>query len=127
MTPIAIAVVEHAGCYLIGQRPEGKPLAGLWEFPGGKVEAGETAEEAAVRECREETGIAVEVVGEYPLQEFRYAHDEVQLRFFRCRVAAGAMETPGWPFIWGTRKALAEFEFPPGNEAILAVLLREND
>ena len=50
-TDIAIAVVEQAGAFLIGQRPAGAPLAGLWEFPGGKSEPGETPEAAATREC----------------------------------------------------------------------------
>jgi 8-oxo-dGTP diphosphatase len=52
-TPIAVAVVEHDDRVLIGQRPPGVVLGGLWEFPGGKIFEGESAEEAAVRECRE--------------------------------------------------------------------------
>ena len=56
-TPIAIAVVLHNDCVLIGVRPAGATLAGLWEFPGGKIEAGETPNEAAERECLEETGL----------------------------------------------------------------------
>ena len=57
-TLVAIAVVEHDGCFLVGVRPEGKPLAGFAEFPGGKVDHGETPEQAAIRECREESGLA---------------------------------------------------------------------
>src|SRR4029079_19393384 len=56
-TPIAIAIVEHSGSFLVGRRPEGAALAGLWEFPGGKIEPGETAEEAAGREWLVETGL----------------------------------------------------------------------
>src|SRR5437764_2006476 len=58
-TPIAVAVVEKDGHFLVGQRPEGVSLAGLWEFPGGKIEPGESPEAAAVRECLEETGVDV--------------------------------------------------------------------
>src|SRR5947209_7478611 len=65
-TQIAIAVVEQDGRFLVGRRPAGVPLAGLSEFPGGKIEPQETAEAAAVRECFEETGIVVEVTGRYP-------------------------------------------------------------
>ncbi|MBI3839784.1 MAG: NUDIX domain-containing protein, partial [Planctomycetia bacterium] len=58
---IAVAVVEGDGKFLIGQRETGVPLAGLWEFPGGKVEPGEPAENAAIRECLEETGWLVRI------------------------------------------------------------------
>lgn len=57
-TPIAIAVVQHADQFLIGQRPAGLVLSGYWEFPGGKIQLGETPEAAAVRECLEETGLS---------------------------------------------------------------------
>ena len=60
-TPIAVAVVEHDGRYLVGQRPAHVPLGGFWEFPGGKVERGETPEAAAIRECLEETGLTVHI------------------------------------------------------------------
>jgi mutator protein MutT len=55
---VAIAVLEHNGKFLVGVRPPGVPLAGLAEFPGGKIDLGETPEAAAIRECREETGLA---------------------------------------------------------------------
>src|SRR5438270_2656205 len=83
-TQIAIAVVEHEGCFLVGQRPPNVPLAGLWEFPGGKRQAGETAEAAAARECLEETGVPVEVGAEWAAVEHDYAHDHVELHFFHC-------------------------------------------
>src|SRR5881275_3042575 len=84
-TPIAIAVVEHDGRFLVGQRPAGVPLAGLWEFPGGKIEPGESPEAAAVRECLEETGIRVESLFRYPTIVHDYAHDRVELFFIACR------------------------------------------
>src|SRR5262249_13310601 len=61
-TLVAIAVVEHGERFLVGIRPEGKPLAGFAEFPGGKVNDGETPEAAAIRECDEESGLRIEVV-----------------------------------------------------------------
>ena len=57
----ACALVDADGRVLLAQRPQGKPMAGLWEFPGGKVDAGETPEEALVRELHEELGIEVEI------------------------------------------------------------------
>ncbi|MEW5893757.1 MAG: Nudix family hydrolase [Pseudomonadota bacterium] len=81
---VAAAVIERPdGSFLMACRPEGKAYAGWWEFPGGKVEAGETAREALVRELREELGIAV--TGAYPWLSrcYDYPHAQVDLRFFR--------------------------------------------
>ncbi len=119
---IAIAVVEHQGRFLIGRRPEGVALAGLWEFPGGKVEPGETAADAATRECREETGYAIQVVGEYPSVVQHYDHGSVHLRFFACR-PLDPTQPPRAPFVWVAREALADYEFPAGNRELLAILL----
>src|SRR6187401_2375597 len=99
MTDIAIAVVEQEGQFLIGQRPPGVALAGLWEFPGGKVEPGESPAEAARRECREETRLAIDVVGEYPPNVQTYDHAVVELRFFACR-PRDATQPPLAPFRW---------------------------
>ena len=124
-TDIAIAVVEHEGRFLIGQRPDGVALAGLWEFPGGKVEPGESPAVAAMRECAEETGLAIEVLGEYPAHTHAYEHDEVRLHFFRCR-AIGDEVAPRAPFIWVERERLRGYEFPRGNDGLLALLAIEN-
>ena len=85
-TPIAVAVVEHRGKYLIGRRPEGAALAGLWEFPGGKVEPGESPADAARRECLEETGLDVVVGAPYPEVVQQYDHDRVRSAFL-CLLA----------------------------------------
>jgi 8-oxo-dGTP diphosphatase len=116
--PIAIAVVEREGFFLVGKRPAGAPLAGLCEFPGGKVHASETPEAAAVRECLEETDLAVRIVGEYPVVRHDYEHDRVELHFFRCLpVDAGC--SPREPFRWVTVAELAELQFPEANRAVL--------
>lgn len=120
-TPIAIAVVEHEGRFLIGQRPENVPLAGLWEFPGGKVLPGETPEAAAIRECLEETGLAVTVIAFYPEHVQEYDHDRVALHFFSCAPRDPA-QTPRAPFCWVAREALRNYEFPSGNRGLLALL-----
>ncbi|HEX5105197.1 MAG TPA: (deoxy)nucleoside triphosphate pyrophosphohydrolase [Pirellulaceae bacterium] len=123
-TPIAIAVVEHEGRFLIGQRPAGVPLAGLWEFPGGKIQPGETPEAAAVRECLEETGLAVQPLFRYPDHEQHYDHGSVQLHFIACLPAASALPNPRPPFRWVNRQHLAEYHFPAGNRGILELLHR---
>jgi 8-oxo-dGTP diphosphatase len=120
---IAIAVVEHAGSFLIGRRPPGVPLAGLWEFPGGKMEPAETAREAAVRECREETGLAVEAEGTWLVQEEEYPHGRVRLHFIACRLARDETDSQREPFRWVPRHELATYEFPTGNRELLKLLL----
>lgn len=120
-TPIAVAVVEHDGKYLIGQRPDGVPLAGYWEFPGGKVEAPESPEEAAVRECREETGLEVVVVGEYPEALHQYDHDKLRLYFLSCRPIVSPPPTPAG-YRWVTGRELRDYAFPKANAALIAHL-----
>lgn len=120
-TPIAIAVVEHDDRFLIGQRPERVPLAGLWEFPGGKIEGAEAAEEAAARECEEEAGIRVEAVSRYPAHVQEYDHGRVELFFVACRIVDKS-QTPKAPFRWVARDELANYEFPVGNGRILKLL-----
>ena len=122
-TPIAIAVVEHDGRFLVGQRPEGVPLAGLWEFPGGKIMPGETPEAAAVRECLEETGLAVQPLARYPEHLQAYDHDRVRLHFIACRLTGNSLATPLPPFRWSSRDEMATLTFPSGNATLLGLLL----
>lgn len=120
-TLVAIAIVEQKSAVLVGRRPEGVPLAGLWEFPGGKVRAGETPAEAARRECLEETGLVVEVLEPYRVVRHRYDHGDVELHFFRCRVL-GTTE-PLDPFEWVARAALGTLKFPAANAEVIASLV----
>jgi mutator protein MutT len=122
-TLIAIAVVEHEDQFLIGQRPKGVPLAGLWEFPGGKIEPGETAEGAAVRECLEETGIAVEPLFRYPTHVLDYDHGCVELHFIACRPMSSTDPAAAGGFRWVSRGELARYEFPVGNRGLLNLLV----
>lgn len=121
-TPIAIAVVEYRGSYLAGRRPEGVPLAGLWEFPGGKLRPEETPEQAAVRECLEETGVEVDVVGRLLRVAHAYPHGELELHFLLCRPRSAAPQAQA-PFQWVGRQRLAELEFPEANRQVIQLLL----
>lgn len=123
-TAIAIAVVEQGDAFLVGQRPAGKPLAGCWEFPGGRVEPGESAAQAAVRECLEETGVAVQIVGKYPDGAHDYDHDRVYLSFFACQPISPAA-APRTPFRWVSRGELCHLQFPEANRGLLQLLSQE--
>ena len=119
---IAVAVVEHDGRFLIGRRPEGVALAGLWEFPGGKIQADETPQQAAARECLEETGLAVRVGAAYPQVLHRYDHGLLRLDFFAA-TPVDAGQQPAEPFRWVARKELGGYDFPPANEALVRQLV----
>jgi mutator protein MutT len=119
---IAIAVVEHNDRFLIGRRPEGGLLAGMWEFPGGKVRPGETPEQCAVRECREETGLAVTVVGSFPDCVHEYDYGTVHLHFLHCTPQNLTSAVPRAPFCWVFRSDLPHFEFPAANSEVLRLL-----
>jgi mutator protein MutT len=119
-TDIAIAVVEDNDCFLVGKRPAGVPLAGLWEFPGGKVHEGETTEHAAARECREETGQLVRVIGELTNIRHDYGYGALHLYFFDCRVERRS-ELLGL-FRWVSRAELAQLKFPPANRRVIELL-----
>jgi len=88
-TPVDVAVgvlIDPAGRFLLTSRPEGKVYAGYWEFPGGKLEAGETVEAALRRELEEELGICIEAAHAWKIELMDYAHARVRLHF--CKVFA---------------------------------------
>ena len=84
---VAAAVLRHEGRILLTRRMKGAHLAGLWEFPGGKVEPGEDPEATVVRECREECAIEVEVLDIVEVAHHAYEEKEVLLLFYECRFA----------------------------------------
>ncbi len=94
--PVEVAVgvlVREDGAVLLARRPESKVYAGYWEFPGGKVERGETAHDALVRELAEELGIQVQQAYRWITQEFTYPHATVRLNFFRVTAWSGEVRT----------------------------------
>jgi mutator protein MutT len=121
--PIAVAVVEHEGRVLIGQRPAGTALAGLWEFPGGKIRAGERAEEAAERECLEETGLAIRILATCSEVEHEYEHGRVRIRFLAATPIDPGRE-PAAPFRWVAIPHLTGYEFPPANRDVIQRMVR---
>ncbi len=125
MSPIRVAagLVFHQGRLLIAQRPPGGHLAGLWEFPGGKLESGETWEGCLRRELREELGILVEVGELFEDVTHAYPAKTVHLRFFRCSWRDGEVQALGCAdFHWATREDLQRYPFPPADTRLLARL-----
>ncbi len=117
---VGIGLIVSDGRYLIRRRPPlpGSPMPGLWEFPGGKCEAGELPEDAVVRECREETGLAVAVLGLRQSRVYHYPHGLVELNYFDC-VPESPEAAPDGGFVWVAPRDLLELEFPPANAPIL--------
>lgn len=102
VTEVAVGVLLHAdGRFLLAQRPEGKPYAGYWEFPGGKLEAGETVEAALARELEEELGIAIDGSESWRVLEHDYPHAYVRLYFRKIRSWRGELVgREGQAFTW---------------------------
>jgi 8-oxo-dGTP diphosphatase len=119
---IAVAVVRNHRQFLVGLRPAGASLAGYWEFPGGKIQVGETPEQAAVRECLEETGLPVRAAGRYPDATHEYSHATVHLHFIACTPFDILHCLPA-RFRWVTPEELPRYEFPPANAALIEHLV----
>jgi 8-oxo-dGTP diphosphatase len=121
---VAAAVIhDAAGRFLLAQRPPGKAFEGYWEFPGGKVEAGESAADAMRRELHEELGIEVDAVCPWLTRDFEYPHASVRLRFFRIYQWRGEPHgREGQCFAWQTAGALNVAPILPANGPILRAL-----
>jgi len=118
---VAAAVVIRDGCVLLTRRTEGQHLAGLWEFPGGKLEDGESPEEALVRECREECGIEVEVAEILDVTHHRYPEKDVLLLFYRCELRTGEVRhLQVADHAWVAPPDLDRYPLPPADERVVA-------
>lgn len=121
---VVAAVIERAGRILIARRHGGSHLGGLWEFPGGKRQPGETPEAALVREIREELDAAVTVGELLDDVEWTYPEKTVRLLFFRCALAGEPRAAEGQEIAWVAPADLDRYEFPPADEGLVARLRR---
>ena len=126
---VGIGLIKRDGCYLIRRRPPlpGSPMPGVWEFPGGKCEPGESPAEAAARECREETGLSVRVVALRQSRTHRYPHGLVELHYYDCEPDHDAAEPAAASgFAWVQAERLPDLTFPEANSPILRALADED-
>ncbi|MDX1964351.1 MAG: NUDIX domain-containing protein [Pirellulales bacterium] len=118
---VAIAVIVRQNCVLVGERPPHASFAGYAEFPGGKVEPGETPDVAAVRETEEESGLKVRVMRILDTAESPTPRGTLRLWFFLCELQ-DPDQHPAPPWHWVPRPLLAELKFPPANAPLLRFL-----
>ena len=122
----ACALIDADNRVLIARRPKGKAMAGLWEFPGGKVEAGETPEEAVIRELREELGVETQTACLAPLTFASYRYDGFHLLMplFVCRRFQGFPQPrEGQTLKWVRARHLRDYPMPPADEPLIPVLI----
>ena len=122
---VAVALIDPDGRILIAQRPEGKQLAGLWDFPGGKVEAGERPEQALIRELHEELGIDVKEACLAPFVFTSHAYEKFHLLMplYLCRRWSGTVVAKEHTALaWVKPDKLRDYPMPPADEPLIAWL-----
>ena len=120
---VVAAVIRRQGEILITQRGDDVHLARLWEFPGGKVERGESLKIALEREIREELGIGITVGEEFFTIEHEYPEKAVRLHFFECAIESGVPERLGVADLrWVEPGELTQFDFPPADAQLIEKL-----
>lgn len=124
MTTIVVtaAVIERKGRFLITRRLAGTHLAGLWEFPGGKCEPGETHAACLAREIEEELGVRATVGAEILSTTHTYPDRQVELHFLQCRVAGTPRPLAGQEMRWAAPAELQRFDFPPADAELIGRL-----
>jgi 8-oxo-dGTP diphosphatase len=121
----ACALVDADGRVLIAQRPEGKAMAGLWEFPGGKVEDGERPEQSLIRELKEELGIDVreDCLAPLTFASHRYADFHLLMPLYVCRRWEGTVTAREAPRLaWVKPNRLRDYPMPPADEPLISHL-----
>jgi 8-oxo-dGTP diphosphatase len=121
----AVALVDADGRVLLAQRPTGKPLAGLWEFPGGKVDPGETPETALIRELGEELGIdvAASCLAPFTFASYTYPDFHLLMPLYICRKWSGIPTArEGQRLAWVRPARLGDYPMPPADPPLVAML-----
>ncbi len=122
---VALALVDSDARVLVARRPEGKPMAGLWEFPGGKVADGETPEAALIREMGEELGIdtAASCLAPFTFASHDYDDFHLLMPLYVCRVWKGVVKPrEGQELKWVRPADLVDYPMPPADKPLVAML-----
>lgn len=125
MVEVVAALVCRGKEFLIAQRPQNKARGLLWEFVGGKVEPGETKEQALVRECVEELGVIVVPAGVYATVEHVYPDIAIRLTLFRATTKEEPIKKEHADLAWITPEEIDDYAFCPADEEILKKLKKE--
>jgi len=121
----AALIQDESGRYLITQRPQGTHLEGLWEFPGGKRDAGESLEACLQRELEEELGATFSIGERVETVEWSYPDRAVVIHFFRCRLESGTIAPrEDQAMEWVVPERLDAYAFPPADVELIRRLLR---
>jgi 8-oxo-dGTP diphosphatase len=120
---VTAAVVERDGHFLVARRQAGTHLEGLWEFPGGKCQPGETTRACLVREIREELGTGFVAGPEILTTSHEYPERVIELHFFRGTLTGEPRSILGQEIRWIAREDLASLEFPPADELLVQRLM----
>ena len=119
---VSAAVIERNGAFLLTRREEASHLGGLWEFPGGKVEHGESTEDALVREVREELGCGATVGRHLLTTRHTYADLHVELHFFEVALTGEPVPQMGQQMRWVHRSELASLSLPEADADLVSLL-----
>jgi mutator protein MutT len=119
---VTAAVCERDGAFLVTRRLEGTHLAGTWEFPGGKCDAGETLDGCLRREILEELAVSCDVGQEIFAVSHDYPDRRVELHFFACRLVGEPVALLGQEMRWVARADLTSLEFPPADDELIRLL-----
>ena len=118
------AVIEQDGKFLITKRLESSPMRHCWEFPGGKIEKGETIEACAIRECREEIDVLIEPIRRLRDVWYDYPHGKVFLHFVLCKIVSGEPRPVECREArWIEPHQFTDFEFPPADTGVIEELV----
>ena len=116
---VVAAVIENEGAFLVTRRLEGTHLAGLWEFPGGKIASGESLADGLRREIREELDADVDVDALVYETRHDYPEQSISLHFYRCTLRSTPRPLLGQEMKWVPRSELRALDFPPADEELI--------
>ena len=119
---VTAAIIERDGRFLMARRLKGTHLEGLWEFPGGKIEPGESLEACLVRELAEELGVAGRVLGPRWSTTHDYPTKRVELHFYDCEIDGDPLPLLGQELRWVTASELASLPLPDADAGLVALL-----